>query len=398
MTATMHLDPLTLMVPEIIASAVASLFVLGAWFRFRESPALLWWGSGHALYTVGLAFLTAAMGMQAPAILPVGGIAISIAPILFWAGVRSFLDMRPLWPVLAGAPAAPALVSALPLGDAGQSIPAALGFLIWPVFLAAAAWLLVTKRTERLPARWPLAGLMVLHSAIYTFALGDILSGRFDALQPPSLASWFGIIHFETILFSMGTGFLMILICHERKEQNIIEAASIDPLTGASNRDAFFEAAERILARDERAASPCSMIMFDLDRFKAINDSYGHQFGDRILEGFGETVRRSLRPRDFFGRYGGEEFLIVLPGTSPETAALIANRIRQAFAGSHAFVDGKPVKATASAGVANAAVSGTLEDLIRDADHALYAAKQKGRNRVEMAADNVMDTGIVHIA
>lgn len=396
----MHLDPLTLMVPEVIASAISSLFVLGAWLRFRDSAALLWWGFAHAAYTVGLALLIAAFAIPNHAVIPLSATLMCTTPVLIWAGVRSFFGLKLRWPVIVAAPAVLPVIALLPEGIDVQKWSGALGFSFWPVFLTASAYLLITQRGERLRARWMLSGFLMLHTSVFTVALVEVLTGRFSYDEAPPIGSAFGIVHFESILFSMGVALTMILICHERSEQRYVEASRVDPLTGSSNRSAFFETAEKLLQRDRHADAPCSLIMFDLDRFKAINDNYGHQFGDRILRDFAETVRQSMRPRDFFGRYGGEEFVVILPGTSIETAVAIAERVRRLFAESHEFVDGAPLRATVSAGVATAGEGMDLNDIVAAADKAMYSAKHNGRNRVERAAppDAGPPTHVVRIA
>ena len=396
----MHLDPLTLMVPEVIASAISSLFVLGAWLRFRDATALIWWGAAHAVYTIGLGLFIAAFATPNLGLAPIAGAVMCTTPVLIWTGVRSFFDMPLRWPVIAGPPALLSTLAFLPVELDPQKWSGALTFALWPAFLLAAAYLLIRKRGEHLPARWILSGFLMLHSSVFILALVEVLTGRFSFVEAPSLTSAFGIVHFESILFSMGAALMMILLCHERSEQRYLEASRIDPLTGSSNRSAFFETAERLFQRDRQTNAPCSLIMFDLDRFKTINDNYGHQFGDRILREFAETVRQSMRPRDQFGRYGGEEFIAILPGTSIETACAIAERVRRAFAESHEFVDGHPVRATVSAGVATAGPEMDLNDAIAAADMALYSAKHNGRNRVERSPspDAAASSHIVRIA
>lgn len=388
------------MVPEVIAAAISSLFVLGAWLRFRDATALIWWGAAHAVYTIGLGMFISAFATPNLAIAPVAGAIMCTTPVFIWAGVRSFFGLPLRWPVIAGPPAILSIVVFIPLEIDAQKWWVALTFALWPAFLLAAAYLLLRKSGEHLPARWILSGFLILHSFVFVLALVEVLTGRFNFVGAPSLTSAFGIVHFESIIFSMGAALMMILLCHERSEQRYLEASRSDPLTGSSNRSAFFETAERLLQRDRQTNTPCSLIMFDLDRFKAINDNYGHQFGDRILREFAETVRQCMRPRDQFGRYGGEEFIAILPGTSIETACAIAERVRRVFAESHEFVDGHPVRATVSAGVANASPQMNLDDVIAAADKALYSAKHNGRNRIEQAPapDAVAPSHIVRIA
>ena len=183
----------------------------------------------------------------------------------------------------------------------------------------------------------------------------------------------------------MASAILMALICKERETQEYMRASRNDSLTGIANHGALLESARRLFERCRKEGTPLSLIMFDLDHFKAINDRFGHRTGDDILRAFADTVRGLLRPTDLFGRYGGEEFTVVLPGATLETAQVIAERVRHAFAERHRFLDGSPLNATVSAGVAEAGADMTFEDTVDAADRAMYRAKQLGRNRVERA-------------
>ena len=139
-----------------------------------------------------------------------------------------------------------------------------------------------------------------------------------------------------------------------------------------------------------KQGAPISAVMFDLDKFKSVNDNFGHQTGDVILQRFADAALSVLRPNDLIGRIGGEEFLAIVPSVSEEAAVALADRIRRAFAASAEWVDGKPVKATVSAGVAISLPSDrleTLHDLVNRADRALYIAKEGGRNRIATDRD-----------
>jgi diguanylate cyclase (GGDEF)-like protein len=141
--------------------------------------------------------------------------------------------------------------------------------------------------------------------------------------------------------------------------------------------------------------------MLDLDRFKLINDTFGHGAGDAALRAFTVTARRMLRPNDLFGRLGGEEFAAILPGATIETAYVVAERIRVAFSSDAAVIEGFQVGATVSAGVADSAPvsSTTASTLLREADRALYLAKQRGRNRVERIESKGHDPGgVIRVA
>jgi diguanylate cyclase (GGDEF)-like protein len=141
--------------------------------------------------------------------------------------------------------------------------------------------------------------------------------------------------------------------------------------------------------RSVRDEVPISLLAFDLDRFKEINDTFGHPTGDHVLRIFADLLMRALRPADIAGRIGGEEFAVALPGCNVEAALAIARRVRSTFQDGARFVNGQRVGATLCVGVATAPEHGcNLADIIASADAALYRAKDLGRNRVMLAQSN----------
>jgi diguanylate cyclase (GGDEF)-like protein len=171
------------------------------------------------------------------------------------------------------------------------------------------------------------------------------------------------------------------------KLHRIVEQqALVDGLTGLSNRRHTEDRLESELARAERFGGPLAIVIADLDDFKAVNDVHGHPVGDTVLRAFARTVSASMREVDVAGRWGGEEFLLVLPGTDGAGAAQLAERIRaQVAEGSLLTPEGAPVRVTASFGVAPYEEGQNLETLVATADAALYEAKRGGKNRVERA-------------
>lgn len=166
----------------------------------------------------------------------------------------------------------------------------------------------------------------------------------------------------------------------------IKQLAVTDPLTGPYNRRAFFDLGQREIERYQRFNHPLTVVMLDMDNLKTINDTYGHSTGDDILRGLADRCRSNIRETDIFGRYGGDEFTILLPDTDLTAAVLIAERIREAISGSPWVIGQDLVTVSASMGVAAAKKHHrTLKDLLADADRALYKAKANGRNRVEAA-------------
>jgi diguanylate cyclase (GGDEF)-like protein len=168
----------------------------------------------------------------------------------------------------------------------------------------------------------------------------------------------------------------------ETARQHAEVLATTDLLTDIYNRRGLLAMGERDVNLAVRYRRPLSVVMFDLDHFKRVNDAYGHAEGDRVLCDVAAAVRRNIRNTDLFGRIGGEEFLLILPDTSIETSLQLAERLRRCIAEDVAV--GMPVThITASFGVAQLCNGSTLESLMSAADHALYRAKNKGRNRVE---------------
>jgi diguanylate cyclase (GGDEF)-like protein len=159
-----------------------------------------------------------------------------------------------------------------------------------------------------------------------------------------------------------------------------------DPLTGVANRRSFFETGERLLVRARFARQPTALIMFDLDRFKSINDKYGHHTGDEVLTVFCRLARSSLRSNDLFSRIGGEEFACLLPVTGRREALRVAERVRAAFEAVYHTIGEHRLSATVSVGIAIADDSSLdLDTLLKHADQALSRAKSAGRNCVEQS-------------
>ncbi len=167
--------------------------------------------------------------------------------------------------------------------------------------------------------------------------------------------------------------------------KRIEELAELDELTGSFNRRCIMRMLDDEIARAHRAKTPFSVALIDLDWFKRINDAYGHPTGDEVLRTFAITVFANIRSIDRFGRYGGEEFLLILPDTPHDVAAHILDRQREIIAELDwsAFSPGMSV--TISAGVATLAPNEAPDALLARADSALYAAKARGRNRIASA-------------
>jgi diguanylate cyclase (GGDEF)-like protein len=158
--------------------------------------------------------------------------------------------------------------------------------------------------------------------------------------------------------------------------------ALTDPLTQVPNRRHLYQIAEREIARTRRYNYPFSSLIIDIDRFKQVNDNYGHFVGDEVLRNVAAMIKNSLRREDFFARFGGEEFVVLLPSTDTKSAICVANRIRHLIATSSLVVQAKSIAITVSIGIATYSFADRdIDGLLERADEALLTAKNQGRNR-----------------
>ena len=167
--------------------------------------------------------------------------------------------------------------------------------------------------------------------------------------------------------------------------KRIEELAELDELTGSFNRRYIMRMLDDEIARAHRSQAPCSIALIDLDWFKRVNDAYGHPTGDEVLRTFAITVFANIRNTDRFGRYGGEEFLLVLPDTANDVAARTLDRLRAIVAELDWSAFSPGMRVTISAGVATLKPVETADTFLARADNALYAAKARGRNRIASA-------------
>jgi len=169
-------------------------------------------------------------------------------------------------------------------------------------------------------------------------------------------------------------------------EKHLQNLARTDPLTGILNRRAFYQMVTREMGRVHRDHSDLTMLVLDLDHFKAINDQFGHETGDSVLQAFTQLIRDNLREADIFSRIGGEEFALALPGTNEQQALEMAERLRRKVAALKIFHDLKKMQITVSIGISQYQPGDTHESLITRADRAMYHSKDNGRNQSSILA------------
>jgi diguanylate cyclase (GGDEF)-like protein len=379
----MSLDTSTL---YLVATMVAAM--LGAMLLFfgrqENIPALKWWGTAYLLGAASVAIETLA-GTTFGAMLSLALNAVGfLACGMVWNASRVFHGRKPNLPGLVlGAIAWIAAVMTLEPG--ASALRMTIGAGIVAIYAALTASELWTERRRTLHKRWPTIVVPVLHGFVLMLPilLGDLLHPN-DSGFGSSI--WVTVFSIELVLYAVGTVFVIFMLVSERTVTAHKTAASIDPLTGMFNRRGFAEATSRVIEREANAGRPATVLIFDIDHFKSINDRFGHPAGDEILKLFATVVVNTLRITDLSGRVGGEEFAALLP-CSLEDGVIAAERVREAFESSGIVDETGPVATTVSIGVAGGPAGTELEILLAAADTALYKAKRTGRNRVEAAEE-----------
>ncbi|MGA1862350.1 diguanylate cyclase [Deferribacter thermophilus] len=188
---------------------------------------------------------------------------------------------------------------------------------------------------------------------------------------------------YEELNVRIHSGFRILKLERRLKEsyQKLYEMATHDALTGILNRGAIEKKLKREVERGKRIGHEVGVILIDIDNFKRINDEYGHQIGDIVLQDVAEVLETNCRRYDYVGRYGGEEFLIVLPGLNSYSTSKVAERIRKEVENRSFHAVNIDLKVTISLGVCSTKEAQDIKDLIKKADEALYKAKREGKNR-----------------
>ena len=253
---------------------------------------------------------------------------------------------------------------------------------IWLVFVPVAAF---TMAGLWAGLRWGSISLITVAVAYLLETSGVIQFAGFESTMLDRLIDMGGAIVAASIAIWYSDSIKSISMADlEKAKVQLNYFATIDPLTNTFNRRHFLELSERKIKRTQTSNGHASFLLFDIDHFKKINDEHGHIIGDQVLHGIAQTCMNNLRPDDILGRFGGEEFVILLPETKLEDAKNIAERLRQLIAGTPIKTEIGPVRTTISIGIAikEKTASISIDQLLSRADRAMYSAKQAGRNRV----------------
>jgi len=382
----MQLDVQTLSVVTVFVTALLGALLVFAGVQNRAVRAPMVWGGAYVVGAVGQGLLTTHGNMPDSVSITIANEFILLGISCIWAGSRMF-DGRPVRPV--------AVLAAPGLWLAACTVPALAANLNFRVLLVSTLMAMLTAataeefwrgRAEPLMSRWPTVCVLLAYAAVLLARIPATLLS--PILQGQSIMSGvsFALLAFGTLLFTVVLAFLLLNMTKERTELQHKIASLIDPLSGVPNRRAFLDGAVRLQAQQRLDPEPLAVMLFDLDRFKAINDRLGHGAGDAVLQVFAATATRTLGADVLFGRIGGEEFAAMLPVGSLGDAEAIADRVRRNFAGVAAVHGRDDLAPTVSVGVTlGRDPNDPIAALLAGADRALYRAKANGRDRVECA-------------
>ena len=375
----MVLDTATLRIAfGLMALVLVFLFYFSA-YRITRSPYSGWWCLALVFFLAGSAcFLLDGTPHQVWAN-PVGNVLLVHGGVAVWAGARSLRTVPPLKWAFTGIPLVTLVASVLdnPATNTWSGGPVFLGAMSLTIGLAShELWRLEPGYSRvRIPMAVAAGGL----SAFYFLRwLAFLVEGQ----NGPTFVTFFGsaVTTMVTMVLLVVVSFSMAALSSEQQTRALRVVASRDDLTGLLNRKAFLDLAAEQLADHSTTRGSGTLILADLDHFKSVNDTYGHAAGDLALQSFADACTATVRSTDLVGRYGGEEFVLFLPGTNAERAENIAEEISRRLAAAPA-VDGMEMP-TASYGISTYDAGTTdVEVLIAAADGALYLAKSLGRNR-----------------
>jgi len=363
----------------------ATLLAVSHWMKADRS--LVDWGIGVTLAGVGVLLLYARSLIPDWLSIPLANCVTMVGQAFIWAALRRFFEYRNpyrLPMIIAGLWSVFFVVL---YGMDASLTTRTFVATVWTMFVSGASAVVAARK-----ARGLLAGPAIIIAGIFglmcIFAFWRGMIAYQYGVDSVFTSTGSLILYFLSAILALITSsaaFLLMTIA--RLHARLDRLATLDPLTEVYNRRSLDKMAAAETERARRTGQPLCLLVADLDHFKQINDLHGHPAGDAVLKEFVARVRDGLRAQDILGRYGGEEFLILLPATEIEQALQVAERVRTAWASKAVqLADGEQLLATVSIGLAMGnGPSIHIEKLYAAADRALYQAKQGGRNRIVVA-------------
>ena len=380
-------------VPTMLAMIIASSLMMAAsmavvgWGRRRDG--LGRWAAALLVNAIGHLLIMLRGLIPDVLSIVVGNLMLSSVFVGMIAAVYQFQGRPVRWALLL----APPLLVLVFVSVFIDNFPARVSFVGLVIGLQA-VWALLAALSHRHATvgrgQWLLVAGLLLEAVVLGVRALVAISTHSEAtniLQSSALQTLTFLATFSVVLVS-SVGF--VFMSRDRADENNRVLAALDPLTGVANRRSLIAALDRDMARAQRMREPMALMMVDIDHFKDVNDQYGHPAGDRVLCSVVNVLRQRVRAQDLVGRYGGEEFMVLLPDTGLAGAEQLARALCKAVEESRCPADGVPgpgIAVTVSIGVFGGRLeSGDSWDmLIAAADRALYQAKNNGRNRVEVA-------------
>ena len=374
----------TLLLSLVAIALSTGLLLLISSRQNRDETSLVYWGIANLIGAVGLVLL----GLRGIASdwlsIDAANAVLMLGYALNWAGARRFCRLPVPW--------------------AWALAPAVIWLLLcqWPAFYTSVEWRVIASsaglglltlacavtfgnfKAEPLVSRYPAVTWFVIHACVFFVRIPFVMATSLPESDLVIGSYSVTLLLFEALFHLTVISFLQLSLTKDRAENRYRVAAETDVLTGAPNRRAFFDRAERALAMTVGAGRDGAVLVIDIDRFKQINDTFGHAGGDRVLVAVAGAIRGQLRPQDVYGRIGGEEFGCFIANVSASGAFQVAERLRSHIAGLTVPGDTVPISVSASIGVAT--IKGrkiSLSHLLDEADTGLYTAKRGGRDRVE---------------
>ncbi len=387
MLSVLMLDVRTLAFVSSLGGFLMAATMLGIYFAGLRSRAVLAW-AGAGL-TLGLGYLLGHLLQTVPVPIPAwqaGALAnatIGFGYGLILIGVQMYLGRRP-WVLFMVALALVSFFSSFVFPELRESLRLRIIVLSgWYIFVLGYAGLLLWRAKVPGMRLYFRAAALILHCYAGFLTIRAAYALFSKALTTSFVQDPLQLINFLlSMIFGFCFAMALAVMLFREKQVELKQLAQIDPLTGINNRLSLDDFATQAMARSRDADLPLSIMLFDLDHFKQINDRYGHQAGDKLLKAVAEHLTKVKRGSDTAFRYGGEEFLVLLPGATAEQAVEVAERYRSSLADNPVDIGPDAVTLTASFGVVEWNRAESWDALVNRADQALYQAKNAGRDQI----------------
>lgn len=375
----MDIDIATLRLAFVVVALTMLALFYFATYRTTRSSYCGWWCIALALFLAGsAAYLFDGTGQQSWAN-PTGSVLLVLGTASTWAGARTLRAAAPpIWMLLAGPVVLGVFAAA---DDPGTSVWAggSLYLLLMSTMFGLSAIELWHVDRGRVAVTTALMLAAATASTFYFFRLVVYLAvGPSDKFFTTFAGSEVATLINTVLLVTVSYG--MTALSNQQSTSELRRRATHDGLTNLLNQTEFLARAETELQHLRRTGAPASLVLADLDHFKKVNDEFGHQAGDHVLRAFAATCVSTVRSTDLVGRYGGEEYVLLLPGSDVEDAAIIASNISRGLS-TITVGPGQSPSPTASYGIAAVDPTMALGEVIASADAALYEAKATGRDR-----------------